>query len=323
MRVVKAMRFGDPDVLVATEEPDPLPGPGQVVVGVAVVDTLFLETQIRRGLGGEYFPVTPPYVPGGGVAGRVISVGDGVDPGWVGRAVVTRNNQSGAYAEWVLAPADALVPVPEGLGLPEAAALVHDGLTAMILLESAKIQPGEWVLITAAAGGMGILLVQLAHAAGAHVIAAARGMRKLDLAREHGADEAVDYTEPGWSDRVREVTVGVGVDVVLDGAGGQAGLDAFAVTRSGGRFSAHGTPSGAFTEIDPAEAKRRKVTMRGIQDVWVEPADMKRLTAQALAEAAAGRIKPVIGQTFPLERAADAHAAIEDRTAIAKTLLLV
>jgi NADPH:quinone reductase len=164
--------------------------------------------------------------------------------------------------------------------------------------------------------------VQLARKAGARVIGAARGQRKLDLAREFGAEAVVDYTEPGWTELVREASGGPGQDVVFDGAGGEMGRAAFAITARGGRFSAHGAPSGGFAEVDPQEAERRAVTMRGIQYVQYAPAEGRRLTERALSEAAAGRIRPLIGQTFPLQRAAEAHAAIEARAVIGKTLLL-
>lgn len=323
MRVVQATRFGGPEVLVTSEVPDPVAGPGQVVVGVSVAPVLFLETQLRRGWGGEHFTVRPPYVPGVGVAGEVISIGEGVDPGWVGRRVVTDTGEGGGYAEQAVAPAEGLIAVPDGLGLPEAAALLHDGRTALRLAEVARIRPGEWVLVVAAGGGLGILLVQLAHAAGARVIGAARGQRKLDLVQALGADAVVDYSELGWPERVREATGGTGPDVVFDGVGGQIGRAAFEVTARGGRFSAHGAPSGGFAEIDPREAERRGVTVSGIEQVQLAPADAKRLAERALSEAVAGRIRPVIGQTFPLERAADAHAAIEARGVIGKTLLLI
>jgi NADPH2:quinone reductase len=323
MRVVRAMAFGGPEVLVTSEVPTPVAGAGQVVVDVAVADVLFVEAKIRQGWGREYFTVTPPYVPGGAVAGQVSLVGDGVDPGWVGRPVVAHTGGGGGYAEQVVVPAERLIPVPDGLGLREATALLHDGPTALGVFEGAEIKPGEWVLVTAAGGGLGILLVQLAHAAGARVIAAARGERKLDLARELGADVVVDYSAPDWTARVREATGGAGPDVVFDGAGGQIGRAAFEVTAPGGRFSAHGAPSGTFAEIDPEQARRREIRVRGIEQVQFTPADQKRLAERALTEAAAGRIRPVIGETFPLERAADAHAAIEARGVVGKTLLLI
>jgi NADPH:quinone reductase len=227
MREIQAMRFGGPEVLEVREVPDPAPGPGQVVVEAAAVDTLTIETLIRRGMARQWFPVEPPYVPGGGVAGRVASVGDGVDPGWAGRNVVTRAVANGAYAERVVATADGLVPVPDGLALPDAAALIHDGTTAISVHEPSAVKPGDRVLITAAGGGMGILLVQLAHAAGAHVIAAARGRGKLDLIRELGAEVAIDYSEPDWTAKARAATGGEGVNVLWDGAGGELGTTAF------------------------------------------------------------------------------------------------
>jgi NADPH2:quinone reductase len=323
MRVIQASAFGGPEVLAVAEVPDPAAGPGQVVVEVSVADVLFVETRIRSGWGGEYFTVRPPYVPGAGVAGHVRSVGEGVDAGWTGRRVVTFTDDGGGYAERVVVSADALVAVPDELGLRQAAALLRDGATGLGLADGARLRPGEWALVTAAAGGLGILLVQLARAAGARVVGAARGERKLGLAREHGADAVVDYSAPGWSERVRELTGGRGPDVVFDGAGGQIGRAAFEITAQGGRFSAHGAPAGGFTVIDPAEAEWREVTVRGIEQVQYAPAEARRMAERALSEAVAGRIRPLIGRTFPLERAADAHAAIEAREVAGKTLLLV
>ncbi|HZE32934.1 MAG TPA: zinc-binding dehydrogenase [Actinoallomurus sp.] len=325
MRAIQVERFGGPEVLVAADLPDPVAGPGQVVVGVSVADVGFVETQIRAGGFGEHFAVTLPYVPGHGVTGQVISVGEGVDADRLGRRVagyIGDQGGRGGYAERVALPADELVPVPDGLGLREAAALLHDGVTALRVMEVTGVRAREHVLVTAAGGGMGILLVQLAHAAGARVVAAARGKRKLDLVREQGADVVVDYSEPGWTSVVREATEGAGADVVFDGAGGEIGQAAFAVTAHGGRFSAHGAPSGGFAILDPAERERRGVTVRGIEHLQLAPDDMRRMLARALSEAAAGRMRPVIGQTFPLERAADAHTAIEARAVVGRTLLL-
>lgn len=322
MRVVHAIRFGQPDALVASQVPDLVAGPAEVVVKVVVAPLLFLDTQVRSGQA-EWFSATPPYVPGVGVAGYVSSVGTGVSPAWIGRRVVADTAQGGGYAEQALALVRGLVTVPEGLSLPEAAALLHDGRTALRLADVAKIHAGEWVLVTAAAGGLGSLLVQLAHAAGASVVAAARGKRKLDLARGLGADVSIDYSEPSWPQRVRDATDGHGVDVVFDGAGGHIGQAAFGVTADHARFFAYGAPGGGFAELDRHEADRRDVTVLGIEQVQFEAAEAKQLTERALAEAIVGRMKPVIGQTFPLDRATDAHAAIEARTVLGKTLLVI
>ncbi|GGL21117.1 NADPH:quinone reductase [Sphaerisporangium melleum] len=323
MRAVRVERFGGPEVLVAAEVPDPVAEPGHVVLDVAAADTLFVETQIRAGAARQWFAVEPPYVPGGAVAGRVIAMGEGVDAAWAGRTVTACTpDAQGGYAERVAVPAQALISVPDGLHVTWAAALMHDGVTGLSVFDAAEVKPGDRVLVTAAAGGMGILLVQLARAAGAWVAAAARGERKLDLARRMGADLAVDYTEHGWTEHVREAADGAGPDVVFDGAGGQIGQAAFAIAARGARFSAHGAAGGGFSVIDPVEAGRRKITVRGIQEVQLDMAERNRLAERAMAEAAAGRLEPVVGRTFPLDRAAEAHAAIEARKVPGKTLLL-
>jgi NADPH2:quinone reductase len=321
VRVVQAMRFGGPEVLVAAEAPDLVPGPGQVLIDVAVAPVLFLDTQIRRGAAQDWFPARPPYVPGAGVAGRVTSGGEGVDGRWVGRRVVA--DAGGGYASQAIVREEQLIEVPGGVDLPVAAALLHDGRTALGLADAAALSPGAWVLVLSAAGGLGILLVQLARAAGARVIGAARGKQKLDLATEMGAEVVVDYADPTWPELVRTATGGAGPGVVFDGAGGKLGQAAFGVIAPGGRLFAYGTPSGGFAEIDPHEAERRAVTVRGIELVQFAPEEGRRLTERALTEAAAGRITPLVGQTFPLERAADAHRAIEARDAVGKTLLLI
>lgn len=324
MRVIEAERFGPPEVLVERGRPDPVAGAGEVVVDVVVADVLFLDTAIRGGAGAGW-GISPPYVPGNGVAGRVGSAGAGVDPGWVGLRVVAQTGGAGGhggYASRAAVAVEGLAAVPDAVGLPEAAALLHDGATALGLAEGAAIQPGEWVLVLAAGGGLGLLLVELAHAAGARVVGAARGDRKLRRVRELGADVGIDYSEPGWPERVCDATGGHGPNAVFDGAGGALGRAAFEITAPGGRFSAHGAPGG-FAAIDPGEAERRGIAVRGIEQVQYGPEERRRRTEQALAEAAAGRLRPEIGQTFPLGRAADAHRAVESREVVGKTLLLV
>jgi NADPH2:quinone reductase len=326
MRVVRVTRFGDPEVLKAQTAPDPVAGPGQVVVGVEFAEINFVETQLRRGITpGPPLPEIP-YVPGGGVGGRVVSVGEGVDPGLAGLRVVSRTaGYGGGNAELAVAEAAQLVAVPDGLEMSEATALLNDGSTAVGLFDNAGAEPGEWVLVEAAAGGLGSLLVQLAYRAGARVIGAASSMAKLDLAKELGAEVAVDYSREGWTELVREATGGQGPGLVFDGVGGQIGREAFEATARGGRFSMHGASSGSITVVDPEEAARRGVTVIGLEQLMgLSGADNAKLRSErALAEAAAGRLRAVVGRMFPLERAADAHAAIEARAVAGKTLLAV
>ncbi|MGI9002568.1 MAG: zinc-binding dehydrogenase [Pseudonocardia sp.] len=332
MRAVQVTTFGGPEELVSTRVPDPVAGPGQVLIAVSTADVMFLDTLIRSGWGQDYFAVAPPYVPGAGVAGVVSSVGDGVDPAWIGRAVVTGTGErdrdgrstgpTGGYAERAVVPAAALIPIPEATAHREAVALLHDGPTALQLLDVADVHSGDWVLVTAAAGGAGVLLVQLLHARGTRVIGAARGARKLALVRELGAEAVLDYAEVGWTDRVRTTTGGRGVEVVLDGAGGQLGEQAFEAIAPGGRFITYGSSGGDFAEIDPQRAAKGGVRITGLLDLpSLDLEARKTLIGQALAEAASGRIRPIIGQTFPLAQAGKAHAAIAARTTLGKTLL--
>ncbi|MFD3696908.1 zinc-binding dehydrogenase [Streptomyces sp. NPDC058646] len=323
MRATQAIEFGGPDVLVPTELPEPTAGPGQVLVTVAAVDTIFVETQVRGGWGREYFPVTPPYVPGGGIAGTVRATGEGVDPAWNGRRIVASIGITGGYAELALAPAGALAAVPDEVSFTDAAALVHDGATAARLLEATAVRPGEQVLVVGASGGMGTVMVQLARAAGARVVGVARGDRKTGLVRELGADAVVDAARPDWVERAREALGGTGADVVLDGVGGEVGLAAFSLVATGGRFSAHGAPTGGFAPVDPAEAAARGIRLLGIADVQLTDSEHAALAAHTLRAAAEGTLRPVIGATFPLERAAAAHEAIESRELLGKTVITV
>ncbi|MFD3939296.1 zinc-binding dehydrogenase [Streptomyces sp. NPDC058611] len=323
MRATQAREFGGPEVLVPVEVPDPVAGPGQVLVAVAAVDTIFVETQVRSGWGQEFFPITPPYVPGGGIAGTVRATGEGVDPGWTGRRVVASIGSTGGYAELAVAPVEALAAVPDGVSLTDAAALVHDGVTATKLLDTTALKPGEQVLVVGASGGMGTVLVQLAKAAGARVVGVARGERKTALVRELGADAVIDGAAPDWARQAREALGGGGADVVLDGVGGEIGLAAYALVADGGRFSAHGAPTGGFAPVDPADAAARGVRLLGIGDVQMTVPQHAGFAAGVLRSAAAGDLRPVIGGTFPLDQAAAAHQAIESRTLLGKTVITV
>jgi NADPH2:quinone reductase len=319
MRAVLLTEFGPPEVLVAVDVPDPVPGPGQVVVRVSFASITFVETQVRAGRSPQpRGALTPPFVPGNGVGGEVTAVGEGVDAALVGTRVVTTTGGAGGYAEAVAVDAATLIEIPDGLSTDDAVALLADGRTATALARAAAARPGERVLVEAAAGGVGGLLVQLARNAGATVVAVAGGADKLAHAAELGATVAVDYREPAWADEVR-AAVG-GVDVVFDGVGGDIGRAAFELVEPGGRMFVFGLASGAFTCIDDEEAVRRRVTVtRGLA---LRPAELPGLTRAALADAAAGRLRPVIGQWFALARAADAHTAIEARATLGKTLLV-
>jgi NADPH2:quinone reductase len=166
------------------------------------------------------------------------------------------------------------------------------------------------------------MLVQLARASGARVLAVARDEAKLERIRAMAPDASViDSEQLDWIEQGREALGDTGADIVFDNVGGALGESAFELVADGGHYSAHGTPSGQFAAIDAEQAARRGVTLTGIESVQLDKQALKLATERALVAAARGELTPVIGQTYPLERAAQAHAAIEARTVFAKTLL--
>ena len=316
MRAVLLRQFGPPERLLPAALPDPIPGADEVVIDVQLASVTFVETQIRAGRPPN--PAMAPALPavlGNGVGGVVSAVGGGIAVPMIGRLVVSSLRGTGGYAERAVASADALIDVPEGVPLPEAVALLADGRTALLAQRAAQLRPGETALVMAAGGGVGSLLLQLARDAGAHVVAAAGGDRKLDLARSLGAEMAVGYRQEGWTSAIGSV------DVVFDGVGGPLGRAAFDQLRPGGRMVRLGMASGAFTAVSAEDAAARGVTLVNAPPPGRE--EVRDAARRALGLAAAGRLRPTIGQTFPLERAGDAHAAIEARQTLGKTLLVV
>ncbi|MBT2226946.1 zinc-binding dehydrogenase [Nonomuraea sp. NEAU-A123] len=303
--------FGGPEVLAVKRAPDPVAGPGQVVIGVSVVDVMSIDAQLRAGWGKEWFPLRPPYVPGTGVAGRVLSVGEGVDPAWTGRRVAALL-PSGGYAERAVAELDTLVAVPDEVGPREAGALIQVGPAALSLIDAAELKPGARVLVTGAGGALGLPLVRLAAAAGAEVTAAAHDPAKREAAVRFGATTTLGYDE-----------LTGGFDVVFDGVGGQVGSAAFHLVARGGTFFAYGVPSGSTAQVDPGEAEARGVRLVGMEQVQFTPERFRRLAERTMAETAAGRLATVIGLAVPLERAAEAHAALASRELVGKAVLLV
>jgi NADPH2:quinone reductase len=325
MHAIEVATFGGPDVLRLKSLADPLPGPDQLLIAVSASDVLFVDTMIRSGRGTGFFPIRPPYIPGNGVGGTVVSVGEGVDPVWQGQQVVAHTGGAGGtggYAELAPAYVSDTVPVPDGVGLHHATAVLHDGTTASRILETIDIPSGEWALILGAAGGMGIILIQLLAARGRRVIGAAGGKAKHGVVAAAGAKAAIDYTRSDWPDAVLRATGGARPAVVLDGVGGHLGARAFELVADGGRFSAHGSASGSFAPIDAGQAERRRVTITTIGDLQYGAEDRSRLMRTVLEELHRRAITPVLGQVFPLSDASRAHHAIEARKTVAKTLLL-
>ena len=311
MRVVRIREFGPAGVLGVAEAAVPSPGPGEVLIEVEVAGVSFGDTIVRSGR----YPVPLPYVPGTEVGGRVVRVGPAADSGLVGqRVVATTVANGGGYAEFALA-AD-VCPVPAALELDEALAVYQPGALAVGMLGAMGVSTSDTVLITAAAGRIGSLLVQLAKAVGATVIAAAGSPSKLALATSLGADVAVDYSADGW-------TGGITTSVVLDAVGGRIGEQAMGTLGVGGRMGLYGSSSGSWLPVEAQQIGRRGLIVMGpLGIVFAKPSDEQRADAEhALTEAAQGRLTPRIHARYPLPAAVRAHEDLEQRRNLGAVLL--
>lgn len=325
MYAIRQYDFGPPETLKYERVDDPVPGEGQVRVVVEAAGVHLLDTTMRTGVPAGPMPVPElPMTPGREVAGIVDVVGDGVDGRWVGKRVVVHLGfVNAAYAELVVAPAASLHELPDGLDDGGAVAMIGTGRTVMGVLESASITSGDVVLVLAAAGGLGTLFVQAATHAGATVVGAAGGAEKVEQVLANGADVAVDYTKDGWGEEVRSALGDRDVTVVLDGVGGDVGRTAFGLLGGAGRFVMFGYSSGALTQITSSDlaAKGLTVTWALGPVIFNRPGGIRALETKALAEAAAGRLAPVVTR-YRLDQAAEAHRALEERRTVGKVVLI-
>ncbi len=322
MHAIRQYEFGPAETLLYEELPDPVPAEGQVNIAVEASGVHLIDTAIRRGEPWGYPIPDLPMVPGREVAGRVDVVGPGVDDAWVGRrAVAHLGPVSGGYAERAVASVGALHEIPGDLPAAAAVAAIGTGRTAVAILEVAALTKDDVVVVTAAAGGLGNLLVQAARVAGAYVVGVAGGPAKTERIRALGATIAADYREPGWTDRVRESLGERQPSIVLDGVGGDLGREAMGLLGRGGRLVLFGWSSGKPTQISTKDLMERSLTAAwalGQRGAWVR---QRELETKALEEFAAGRLVPLI-QSFPLADAAAAHTALETRGTVGKAVLL-
>jgi NADPH2:quinone reductase len=325
MYAIRQHEFGPAETLRYEEVPDPSPGADQVRIAVASAGIHLLDTRIRDGTSGGPFPLPDlPMTPGREVAGVVDAVGDGVSPDWLGKRVVAHLGQaSGGYAEKSVAGVGALHELPDGLADDAAVAMIGTGRTTMGILETAALTADDVVLITAAAGGIGSLIVQEARNLGAVAVAVAGGSSKVDIVRRLGADVAVDYSVPGWSDEVRAALDGRDVTIAIDGIGGELGRAALELIGVGGRLLMLGWASGKPTPLSATDLFARGLTA-GVAvgpKLLRRPGGLRELESLALAAAASGRLIPLVGQAFPLAKASDAHRALETRATVGKVVL--
>lgn len=324
MQAIRVHQIGGPDVLRLEASETPQPGAGEVLIKVVVAGVNYADVGQRAGMMGGPHRVELPFTPGFEVAGTVAALGEGVQgppPGTRVAAVL----DSGGYAEYAVAPADKLFPLPPGLDFAPATAMLVQGLTAYSLIhDAAKVQKGESVLIEAAAGGVGSLLVQLAKAAGAGTVVGTVGSAdKMDLVRDLGADVVINYSDPEWVQQVYGATQGRGVDVVFESVGGAVGAGSFNALAPLGRMILFGGASGQplpFHELMmPLNVKG--LSLIGYGGPWLRPG-RAQVGAQELGRMIqSGQLKVVIGQTFPLAEAAAAHRALEERRTVGKTVL--
>jgi NADPH2:quinone reductase len=311
MKAIRQHRFGGPEVLELEERPDLQPEPDEVRIAVSAAGVHLLDTTIREGrAGGPFPPPELPMTPGREVAGVVDSIGADVDRRWLGRPVVAHLGMaSGGYAEQAVTSVGALIELAERTDPSAAVAMVGTGRTALGILEEAAIGSDDVVLVTAAAGGLGNLLVQGATAAGATVVGVAGGAGKVELVETLGVDVAVDYLEDEWGAVVRDRLDGRTVTVALDGVGGAPGRAAFELIGPGGRMVLYGYTAGKPMRLHAEDLFSSGVAVSAAigPRMMSRPGGIHSLAVQAVAELVAGRLVPVVNPPFPLGCAAAAH----------------
>ncbi|MCW2829806.1 MAG: Alcohol dehydrogenase zinc-binding domain protein [Aeromicrobium sp.] len=317
MHAIRQYELGGPEVLRYERLDDLAPAAGELRIAVEAVGVHLVDTYIRRG---EFHVLADlPTTPGREVAGVVDAVGAGVAASWLGARVVTRLGMAGGgYASQVVALSTIVHQVPPSLPLETAVAAIGTGRTAVGVLDHVDLQRDDVVLVTAASGGLGSVLVRAAQHADAHVVGLAGGPEKVQLVRAMGVPVVIDYRQQSWDEEVREALGGAGPTIVFDGVGGAASLRAYALLAPGGTLV-------NYTGADPrdyADPQRTMVSPLGPD--WMErrAGGVRAAEEEALAAAADGSRVPTVGSRFALADAADAHRALEARMTHGKVVLV-
>ena len=323
MKAVLCKEYGPPESLVIEDIPSPRPGKGQVVITVKACGVNFPDTLIIEG---KYqFKPALPFSPGGEVSGIVKELGEGVNTVKVGDRVIAFTGWGG-FAEEVVTEAAKLIPIPGDIDFATAASFtLVFGTAHHALKDRAHIKPGETLLVLGAAGGVGLASVELGKLMGARVIAAASSDEKLEVCKQHGADDVINYTNEDLRERVKTLTGGNGVDVIVDPLGGNYSEPALRSIAWNGRFLVIGFAAGDIPHIPLNLTLLKGCSIVGV--FWGsfterEPRHNQENLQELLTWLAQGKLKPHISATYPLERAADALNDVLNRKVMGKVVLL-
>lgn len=321
MRAIRVNETGGPEVLAFETIDDPEPGPGEALVRMEAIGLNFLEVYHRTGL----YKTAVPFTPGSEGAGTVVAIGDGTTNVAVGDRVASQSF-AGAYAELAIAKADRLVRIPEGVDTRSGAAAMLQGMTAHYLATSVyPLAAGEWCLVHAAAGGVGLLLCQIARRLGAQVIGTVSTEEKAALAREAGAAATILYTKQDFVTEVKRITNGAGVQVVYDSVGATTFLKSMDCLTVRGMLALFGQSSGPVAPIDPIILNQKGsifLTRPTLLHYVVTREDLAWRAGDVLGWVKDGSLKLRIDREVPLQHASEAHRALEGRRTTGKVLLV-
>ncbi|TLY54563.1 MAG: quinone oxidoreductase [Gemmatimonadetes bacterium] len=320
MKAIRVHRWGGPEVLQLEEVPAPTPGPGQVVVRVEAAGINFIDVYQRTG----HYKTPLPFTPGQEAAGTVTAVGAGVTAPRVGDRVAY-TGVLGAYAEYAVVPADRVVALPDAVSAEQGAAAMLQGMTAHYLATSTyPLKPGDACLVHAAAGGVGLLLCQIAKARGARVIGTVSTREKAALARDAGADDVILYTEQDFEVEVKRLA-GAGLQVVYDSVGKTTFEKGLNCLQPRGMMVLFGQSSGPVGPFDPQVLNQKGslyLTRPTVANYIATRAELLARAGDVLAWVHHGKLKLRIAHTFPLAEAAEAHRQLEGRKTTGKVLLI-
>ena len=321
MKAIRMHEFGGPDVYRYEDVPEPAPGAGQALVAIEAVGVNFIEVYQRTGL----YPGPLPATPGSEAAGTIVTVGPGVAEFHAGDRVAWQGG-SGAYAERAAVPIERLVRLPEGVSTKQGAAAMLQGMTAHYLACSTfPLKLGDACLVHAAAGGVGLLLCQIAKRRGARVIGTVSTEEKAALARGAGADDVVRYTEQDFEAEVKRVTGGAGVQVVYDSVGRTTFEQSLRCLAPRGMLVLFGQSSGPVAPFDPqllARSGSLYLTRPVLGNYTATRAELLQRAGEVLGWVRDGTLRLRVGRELPLSQAAEAHRALEGRATTGKLLLI-